>query len=71
MARQRLGPKAIRRMERKIGVKIDHVLVRGGTDHRYDVYVADGREISLWRDRRGEYFDHFDRPATEIFSSTL
>jgi hypothetical protein len=44
------NPRTLRRLERRTGLAIDHALVRGGTGHRYDLYLKSGVWVSLFRD---------------------
>lgn len=49
--RQRLGKKAIKRLQEKYpNLEIEFVLVRGGTDHRRDLCVKGGKIIRLFKD---------------------
>lgn len=41
--RQALGPKKVRRLREKTGLAIKYALVRGGTGHRTDLHLEDGR----------------------------
>lgn len=52
--RQRLGNKSLARLRRKTGLDIVKALVRGNTDHRIDLYLADGRVAHLWPDGKLE-----------------
>ena len=42
MARQHLGKKKVMLLRQQLGLDIIAVLVRGGTDHRRDLCLADG-----------------------------
>lgn len=42
MARQRLGKKKLKKYSDKFGITFTDGLVRGGTDHRVNLYAADG-----------------------------
>jgi len=44
------GPKGIKKLERKTGLKIKYALCRGNTGHRVDIKAADGRCYNLWPD---------------------
>jgi len=48
MARQRLGEKKTRQLRERLGLPIVVVLVRGGTDHRQDLCLADGTIRYYW-----------------------
>lgn len=48
--RQALGPKKVKRIRELTGLDVKHVAVRGGTDHRKDLYLADGTITHLWPD---------------------
>ena len=50
MARQRLGEKKLRRMRELTGLDLVAVVVRGGTDHRRDLWLRNGTIVYLWRD---------------------
>lgn len=50
MARQRMSQKNVRRIAAATGLDIVTILVRGGTDHRKDLCLADGTIASLWSD---------------------
>ena len=50
MARQSLGAKKVRHLRAKTGLDVVAAMVRGGTDHRIDLCLADGSVISLHRD---------------------
>lgn len=49
MARQKLGQKKINRLIKKTGLDIEHVLVRGGTDHRLDLCIKGGDVYHLYK----------------------
>lgn len=51
--RCRLGEKKVARLAKKHGLPIVMACARGGTDHRIDVWMADGQEGSIFKD--GEY----------------
>lgn len=48
--RQLLGPKKVAKLRRETGLPIVKVMVRGGTDHRRDLCLEDGRIVHLWND---------------------
>lgn len=48
--RQQLGPRKIKKYAQMTGLAVIKGLVRGGTDHRVDLELADGRWFSLWPD---------------------
>lgn len=50
MARQRLGVKKTNKLIAETGLPIVAVLVRGGTHHRRDLCLSDGRVVHLYRD---------------------
>lgn len=48
--RCKLGPKKVARYARMTGLNVIAAFVRGNTDHRVDLFLADGRIASLYRD---------------------
>lgn len=50
MARQRLSDKNTRKLAALTGLPVVRVLVRGNTDHRRDLCLADGSVVHLYRD---------------------
>ena len=48
--RQCMSEKNVARIRARTGLDIDRILVRGGTDHRKDLRLTDGRWVSLWPD---------------------
>lgn len=48
--RQRLGQKKVAKLKRETGLDIVKVLVRGGTDHRKDLFLSDGSIVHLFKD---------------------
>lgn len=48
--RQKLGAKKIAKLKRELGLNIVKVLVRGGTDHRKDLFLPDGSVMYLFKD---------------------
>lgn len=50
MARQTLGPKKVDKLRRQTGLPVVAVLVRGGTEHRKDLCLADGSVVHLYSD---------------------
>ena len=46
--RQCLGPKKVTRLREKLKLPIEHVLVRGNTNHRQDLCLKDGSIIMYW-----------------------
>jgi hypothetical protein len=62
--RQKLGKKKIRYYRRILGLEnIESGTVRGGTDHRVDLYLDNGISISYWPDGSLNYdFDNYDNP---------
>lgn len=50
MARQRLSDKNVRKLAMRLELPITKVLVRGGTDHRKDLFLEDGAILSYWPD---------------------
>lgn len=50
MARQSLGKKKINRYIKLTGLPIINAFVRGGTDHRIDLFLADGSVVYLLKD---------------------
>jgi hypothetical protein len=69
MARQHLGPKKVRQLRVKTGLPVHAALVRGGTEHRIDLWLADGRIVRLWPDGSLEptesTWDQLSAPATD------
>lgn len=57
MARQRLNDRKTRRLREQTGLDVIRVLVRGGTDHRRDLCLADGSVVHLYRDGTMEKSD--------------
>lgn len=53
--RQLLGPKKVAALAQSTGLPLEKVMVRGGTDHRRDLCLTDGRIFYL--DRNGEIED--------------
>ena len=49
--RQKVSEKTCRKLSRETGLKVIHCLVRGGTNHRYDLFTEDGLGFYY---RRGE-----------------
>lgn len=45
-----LGPRKITRYRQQTGLDIVHGWVRGGTDHRVDLGLADGSIVELYKD---------------------
>jgi hypothetical protein len=52
VARCKLGPKKVRRLAAQTGLDVVTALTRGGTDHRIDLFCADGSRWHLLRDGR-------------------
>ena len=48
--RQRLNKKKIKKLKLQTGFDIVAVFVRGGTDHRKDLCLADGSIVFLYKD---------------------
>lgn len=48
--RQALGVRKLAKYSRLLNVTAVRGLVRGGTDHRVDLLLADGRTICYWPD---------------------
>ena len=48
MARQRLGERKTKQLRVRLGLPIVAVLVRGGTEHRQDLCLADGTIMLYW-----------------------
>jgi hypothetical protein len=48
-----LGKKKIERLKRKYKLPIVSAMVRGNTDHRIDVLLEDGTELSLYPEKKG------------------
>ena len=48
--RCKLGPKKINQLKHKTGLSIVFAYVRGGTDHRIDLYLSDGTIMYLLKD---------------------
>lgn len=48
--RQVLGPKKLARLHTLTGLPIVKVMVRGGTNHRQDLCLADGSIVCRWPD---------------------
>ena len=46
--RQRLGKKKIAKYARETGLPVVTALTRGNTDHRVDLFLADGSRIAYW-----------------------
>ena len=46
--RQECGAKKLRQLSRLIGIKVVSAMVRGGTNHRYDITFDDDRRASYW-----------------------
>ena len=59
MARQRLGEKKTRKLREKTGLPVVRAVVRGGTDHRIDLYLEGGVIMSLYRDGTLERVEGF------------
>jgi len=47
--RQNVSEKTCRRLSRETGLKVIHCVVRGGTNHRYDLFTKDGYGFHYWR----------------------
>lgn len=50
MTRQALSARKVRRIAQQTGLDVVRVLVRGGTDHRRDLFTTDGEHWALYRD---------------------
>lgn len=74
MARNQItNPRKLRQLGAKIGQPVIVALTRGGTDHRIDCKLADGRDVSLYRDGTIEPFPpdvRIGHPKTSTDSST-
>jgi len=46
--RQCLGPKKVVRLRKVLNLPIEHVLVRGNTNHRQDLCLEDGSIVMYW-----------------------
>ena len=57
MARNRIGPKKIKRLREKTGLPVITALTRGGTDHRIDLCLDDGSVVHMYRDGSMEKSD--------------
>lgn len=42
------NPKKLRRLSERVGFPVVSALTRGGTDHRVDFVLGDGRRGSIW-----------------------
>ena len=54
MARQSMSDKKVKRLAVETGLDLVAVLVRGGTNHRKDLYVKGGGIVHLYRGGRME-----------------
>ena len=52
--RQTVGEKRLKRYRRETGLDVLAALVRGNTDHRIDLCIADGSVMHWYRDGRLE-----------------
>ena len=43
-----IGPKKVRRLAKRTGLPVVRAMTRGGTDHRIDLFLGDGRTMMLW-----------------------
>ncbi len=59
MARQRVGEKKITQYRQETSLHICTALVRGGTDHRVDLFLKGGRIVRWWP-KTGEMYDELD-----------
>lgn len=50
MARQSMSSRKVRKIAAQTGLQVMRVLVRGGTDHRRDLLLADGSVVHLFKD---------------------
>lgn len=50
MARQRLGEKKVQKLRGLLGLPIVGAFARGGTEHRLDLCLEDGRILHLYPD---------------------
>lgn len=50
MARQKLGPRKVAKLRKITGLDIVGVYVRGNTNHRQDLCLADGTITHRWPD---------------------
>ena len=50
MARQRLSDRKVKKIRAETGLPVVAVLVRGGTNHRRDLCLSDGRVVHLYKD---------------------
>ena len=50
MARNKIGPKKVKRLAEKTGLDVVSALTRGGTDHRIDLFLSDGSVVHLYKD---------------------
>lgn len=50
MARQLLGKKKLKKLSEAYNLDIEKAFVRGGTDHRIDIFMSDGTKGSIYDD---------------------
>jgi hypothetical protein len=48
--RQSMSDKNVKKLARKLNLPIVHIQVRGGTDHRKDLFLEDHSIVSLYTD---------------------
>lgn len=66
MARQKLGPKKVRKIEAILGKPVEHALVRGNSTHFHaHVLCKDGSRYTV-NYKTGEVFEYDDNPLSTL-----
>jgi hypothetical protein len=55
-----LGTRKLAKFSRFFGINFVKGLTRGGTDHRFDLYDANGNSYYFWKDEMKLYKDEVD-----------
>lgn len=60
MARCKLGLKKVAKLKRETGLDIVTVFMRGGTDHRKDLILSNGKTVHLFKDGSIKYEEELE-----------
>ena len=67
--RQLVGAKGCRRLSRETGLDVRRAIVRGNTEHRFDLQATDGSWWCYYRGR-GSHAPELERDETGYYEGT-